>query len=290
MQKTQRPRQAAPSHRYLLWFVSGLFAALSLKAVAVSDCSDCHPDQATSFNRSAMAGAAVSESFVAEQSTVSRPLRCLRCHAPGGGAGVACVDCHGTGPHPYFRLNQPEVCGRCHDAPGENTVRSFRSSPAAAAGQRCSDCHAMDEGRFSHDFKGPNRSGFLRGIASLRVFLRTDPEHLVAIVRIQHRAGHALPGGTTGRSVWLRLLGRNQAGTTIWEKSHRFGWERQADGRWLDKTLLPGAPTRVELPLAMLSELRGLRLELIYRFRPGPLDADDPAAVILDTMEIGLPR
>jgi len=278
------------SHRCLFCLLVGLITALPLTAEVVSDCSDCHPDQAASFSRSAMAGAATSESFVAEQSTVSRPQRCLRCHAPGGGAGVACVDCHGSGPHPYPRLKQPEVCGRCHDAPGENTVRSFRSSAAAAAGQRCSDCHAKKEGRFSHDFRGPTRSGFLQGIASLRVFLRTDPDNLVAIVLIQHRAGHALPGGTTGRAVWLQMLGRDQAGIPVWEKNYRFGWERQADGRWLDKTLSPGAPTRVELPLAMLSELRSLRVELIYRFRPGPLDADDPAAVILDTMEIELPR
>jgi len=278
------------SHRYRFCLAVSLIVALPLKAVAVSDCSDCHPDQAASFSRSAMAGAATSDSFVAEQSTVSRPLRCLRCHAPSGAAGVACVDCHDAGPHPYPRVKQPETCGKCHDAPGENTVRSFRSSPAAASGRRCSDCHAMDEGRFSHDFRGPTRSGFLQGIASLRAFLRFDPENLFAIVRIQHRAGHALPGGTTGRSVWLQVQGRDQAGKRIWEKNYRFGWERQADGLWLDKTLSPGAPTLVELPLAKASRLRSLRLELIYRFRPGPLDVDDPAAVILDTMEIELPR
>ncbi len=257
---------------------------------AASECADCHPEQVASFGHSAMASAATGAAFLAEQAAASRPRRCLRCHAPGGGPGVTCADCHGDGPHPYPQVRQPAACGRCHDAAGENTLRSYRSSPAAAAGRRCSDCHALTEGRFSHDFRGPTRNGFLEGVATLRAFLRTDPEAPVVVVRIHHRAGHALPGGTTGRAVWLRLQGLDRAGNRLWEEVRRFGWEHRTDGRWLDRTLPPGVPVLLELPVVTGSALHTLRLQLIYRFRPGPLDAEDSAAVILDGMDIEWPR
>lgn len=285
---TIRPRSIAETGCLALALLA--LAPLSLSAAETPACSDCHPQQADRFSRSAMAAAATTRAFLDEQSSAARPQRCLLCHSPGGGSGVACTDCHDTGSHPYPRLDQVMVCGRCHDGPGENTVRSFLHSPAAASGRQCTDCHAVEAGRFSHDFRGPTRSGFLQGVASLRAFLRFGAGGAVVLVRIRHRAGHALPGGTTGRAVWLRIQGMDGEGTTRLERQWRFGRERQEDGRWLDHTLPPGAPVVVELPLEPVSGLRRLHLELIYRFRPGPLDADDPAAVILDHMEIELPR
>ena len=267
-------------------------ALASLQATAADGgkgCADCHPRQAAAFERSAMARAAVTPAFTAERADAADPRRCLRCHAPGGGRGVACGDCHGSGPHPFPPLEQPAVCARCHDAPGENTVRSFLDSPAFAAGLRCSDCHAVADGGFNHHFRGARSGELLRDAATLRAFLRSEGDRTLATVTIRHRAGHAMPGGTTGRAVWLRISGRDEGGRERLDRRWRFGWNRDREGRWHDRTLPPGRPVTIELPLSSAAGIRHLTIELTYRFRPGPLDTPDPDAVILDRMEIELP-
>ena len=287
MKVRSRPRNIIDR---LLPSAIAFFLAMPAAAEEPPGCATCHPDQAAAFSRSAMADAARGEDFLAEQATAPKPRRCLRCHAPNGGPGVGCSDCHGAGPHPYPKLQQPAVCARCHDAPGENTVRSFLASPAAAADQRCSDCHATAGGRFSHDFRGPTRKGFLDGVASLRLFLRQDPEATIATIRIRHRAGHALPGGTTGRAVWLRVQGLDRAGSPRWNREVRFGWEHLPGGEWRDRTLPAGQPTRLEMVISPVPGVRRLRTQLIYRFRPGPLGTGDPASVVLDSMVTDLPN
>ncbi|MEJ2590120.1 MAG: hypothetical protein P8178_01760 [Candidatus Thiodiazotropha sp.] len=253
-----------------------------------SHCPDCHRQEHEAFQRSLMARAAGTPDFLREWEDKGRAKRCLACHAPSGGEGVACRDCHGDDGHPYARLDTPQVCARCHDAPGELTVRSYRQSPAARRGERCPDCHLPPAGD-SHDFMGPQRSGFMTGVARLRLSLRRDQESDTLLVKISHRAGHALPGGTTGRSVWLVVDTLGQAGRRLARYSLRFGWTHDPALGWRDWTLPPGPGKVVEIPLQRETAATAIDARLIYRFLPGPLEAPDPRAVELDRVQFALP-
>lgn len=241
-------------------------------------CGDCHAHQQAEFQRSHMAVAARTPAFLEEWRQKGQPDRCFACHAPGGGAGVTCTDCHVAASHPYPRLQVPAVCAPCHDAPGELTLRSFRDSPAARRGEDCLDCHLPGEG-FSHDFSGPKRHGFLQGIATLAIAFRHDPEGDTALLRIRHRAGHALPGGTTGRAVWLLVEQRDTSGRLVAERQYRFGWLHSPTAGWRENSLPPGVGKVIEVPLLEATGL--IRAKLIYRFQAGGLEIADPDQVVL---------
>lgn len=253
-------------------------------------CAECHEPIADAFAGTRMAGAASGRDFLTEWATKGKPDGCLSCHAPSGGQGLGCADCHGSGGHPYPRVQVPDACARCHDAPGENTVRGFLEGPAPARGQDCLTCHLPDSSRAEdHRFQGPSTSGFLSGVARVRAFLRrARGGGTTAIIQVTHRAGHALPGGTTGRSVWLVMRGLRADGADAWRETARFGWEHHPDRGWLDRTLPAGKPALLEI---LQPDRRGavrLRAELWYRFRAGPLEELDQRAVMLSSIELSL--
>jgi hypothetical protein len=253
-------------------------------------CGQCHLRETAEFRRTAMANAARSPEFLAEWETAEHSPRCLACHAPSGTGGITCVACHGAGPHPYPAVAVPGACASCHDAPGERTVERFLASPAARRGEDCLDCHLPRRpGEFRHDLRGPTTPGYLTDTASLRAALRGQGHDLVAVVQVRHRAGHALPGGTTGRAVWLQLDGLDDSGRSVWRERVRFGWEHGPGGRWRDRTLPPGRSAILEVRNAGRQETRRVRAVLLYRFRPGPLDQPDPRQVVLDALDIPLP-
>lgn len=237
-----------------------------------------------------MAEAASGSDFLVEWREKGRPDWCANCHAPSGGKGVVCADCHGSGPHPYPKLQVPGICARCHDAPGESTVRRFLAGPAARRGEDCLNCHLPDTSPGAgHAFPGPSVPGFLDGVATARVFLREEESGgATAVLQIRHKAGHALPGGTTGRSVWLLMQGINAGGEEAWMETVRFGWEHHPERGWLDRTLPPGRPAVIELPGLRRGGAVRLSVELWYRFRPGPFLQLDPRAVRLDQVQVGL--
>lgn len=245
---------------------------------AGSACGDCHQKQQAEFQLSSMATAARSPDFIEEWRQSGKPDSCFACHSPGHSAGVSCVDCHGVATHPYPRLQVPTVCAPCHDAPGEITLRSFRASPAAHRGEDCLTCHLPNQG-FSHDFRGPTRPGFLNGIAALTIAFRRDSAGDTALLRIRHQAGHALPGGTTGRSVWLLVEQVDGQGVQLDQRQYRFGWLHSPTTGWRENTLPPGVGKVIETPLHTAA--RVIRAKLIYRFRPGGLDVVDPDQVTL---------
>lgn len=253
-------------------------------------CLECHQAVSQAFAGTRMARAATGSDFVAEWRETGYPPYCLGCHAPSGGEGLVCSDCHGAGPHPYPKVEVPGACGRCHDAPGESTVRRFLEGPAHRHGLGCLDCHTGDDSDGAdHAFQGPSVEGYLDRIAEVRVFLRRNATaSRAAIVRIAHKAGHGLPGGTTGRSVWLLVRGIKLGGESAWQETVRFGWEHQPDGSWLDRTLAPGRPAILEFARPERSNAVRLRVELWYRFLPGPLDEPDPRAVLLSSAEVDL--
>lgn len=253
-----------------------------------SHCPDCHQQEYESFRRSRMAVAARTPDFLREWEDKGRVDRCMACHAPSGGEGVECVDCHDDTGHPYSNLEIPGVCARCHDAPGELTVRSYRQSPAAKRGEGCLDCHLDNKRGSSHDFEGPTRPGFLQGIAQLRLSLRRDDGGDTLLIGIRHQAGHALPGGTTGRSVWLVVDTLTDEDQLLTRSRYRFGWLHDPDQGWIDRTLQPGPGEVVEIPLQNGIETARVEARLIYRFQPGPLEAHDPREVVLDRTRFAL--
>lgn len=260
------------------WLIALLVLVWACPVGAV-DCSACHRREADEFARSAMARAASSPDFHASQSETGQSGTCRSCHAPSGGNGLVCGDCHGADGHGRATGLAAEVCARCHDAPGENTVRS------AAAGTDCRVCHAA-----GHDFQGPSQPGFLDGVARLDLHLRRETENWTALLRISHRAGHALPGGTTGRSVWVEIVGRNERGLPVWRDLRRFGWVRDGQGHWKDLSLVRGRPAIVEFAIPNRSGALFVEARAVYRFRPGPFDEPDPRAVVLDSAVRALPK
>lgn len=217
-----------------------LLIAGDAAAEGKDECSDCHRVAAERFSRSAMSRAAINPVFLAEWRDKGNDPACLDCHAPSAATGVVCVDCHGQGGHPYAPVAVPDACARCHDAPGEATVRSFRESLAARNGKTCLDCHL--DGNQSHAFVGPSDPAFLRDVAQVRLALVEDG----LVVTIRHRAGHSLPGGTTGRSAWLVVQGRSVDGGIIWEERRRFGWLSNGSV-WQDNTLPPDRGVMIEI-------------------------------------------
>ncbi|OJX78601.1 hypothetical protein [Magnetospirillum sp. 64-120] len=241
-----------------------VFVLLAVDAAGqgMGDCSDCHRSVAESFSRSAMSRAAINPVFLAEWRDKGHDPACLGCHAPSTAAGVACVDCHGPGGHPYAPVAVPDTCGRCHDAPGEVTVRSFRDSSAARNGKTCLDCHLG--GNQSHVFIGPSDPAYLRDVASLRLALAGDR----LMVAIRHRAGHSLPGGTTGRAAWLVVQGRDGAGAITWQERRRFGW-LNAESVWQDNTLPPDRGVMIEIENPGLADSVEVTARLLYSRRAG---------------------
>jgi hypothetical protein len=272
----------------LPWVVGSGLSAAPPGAGEASHCADCHQQEQLEFERSRMAMAADTVDFLSEWEGKGRVGRCLACHAPSGGRGLVCRDCHGDSGHPYAKLATPQVCARCHDAPGESTVRSFLRSPAASRERGCLDCHQSEEGG-GHDFMGPTRAGFLEGVARLRLALRKDAGGDRLLVRISHRAGHALPGGTTGRSVWLVVETFARGNRRLAESLTRFGWYHDATFGWQDWTLPPGPGKVVEIPIKRDDDTVLIRARLIYRFRPGLLEDPDPREVVLDQAQFALP-
>lgn len=253
-------------------------------------CIECHREIGVAFAGTRMAEAASGAAYLDEWVGRGRPAWCVRCHAPSGGKGLVCADCHGAGPHPYPKLLTPDVCARCHDAPGESTVRRFLAGPAPRRGEDCLSCHISEAPPGAdHAFQGPSAPGFLEAVASLRVFLRgSATEDGVAVLQIRHRAGHALPGGTTGRSVWLLVEGIRADGTEAWKETVRYGWEHHPDRGWIDRTLPPGRSAVIELTGLRRGGAVTLSAELWYRFRPGPFLDPDPRAVRLDQVQVEL--
>lgn len=252
-------------------------------------CNDCHKTEQDEYDHSRMAVAAKTPTFLKEWQGKGSSPGCLDCHAPSGGDGVTCVDCHGSGDHPYPKLEIPQVCSNCHDAPGEVTVRSFLDSPAARQGKDCLDCHL--EGRpSSHDFRGPSRPGFLEGVASLKISMRRDQGGYVALIRVGHSAGHALPGGTTGRSVWLVVEMRDRKGILTNRSRLRFGWRHDSKNDWTNRTLPAGPGKVIEVPVSAENSSGTVQATLIYRFLPGDLERSDPDQVILARARFELPR
>jgi hypothetical protein len=251
-------------------------------AAADEGCAACHPAAAAEFARSAMARAAATFTFLAERRHSGDDDGCFDCHAPQGGSGVACGDCHAGIHSGIERGSATAACVRCHDAPGENTVRSHAVSPAARRGEGCITCHGARRGGFSHEFVGATGPGALAGVAVLRGSRRIDANGATVVFRVSHRAGHALPGGTTGRSVWLVAVGRNRDRKEVWRETARFGWERDDTGNWRDRTLWPGKNAIVEFGRADRQGADEVEAWLVYRFRPGLLDDPDSDEVILD--------
>ena len=249
-------------------------------------CEECHQQSNEEYLRSRMAVAATTSTFLQEWETKDRPHICLSCHSPTAGPGITCADCHRGSEHPFGKIADPETCATCHDAPGEVTLRSFHRSGSARRGKLCVDCHLAPD-QSGHEFLGPSTPGFLDKKVFLGVSLRREMNEQIAIFDIRHQAGHALPGGTTGRSVWLIVEILDNSGRITERHTHRFGWFHDPEQGWLDKTLPPDSRKIVELPLG---EVRGgqLQAKLVYRFVAGDLSKFDLDQVTLDQLSVEL--
>ncbi|MBF0168994.1 MAG: hypothetical protein HQL45_15320 [Alphaproteobacteria bacterium] len=250
-------------------------------------CAACHVEQAHQFAGTAMAKAALSDDFIKEWAEAGRGPDCLSCHAPSQGAGVGCTDCHGMGAHPFARLSIPETCARCHDAPGESTVRSHNASLSARRGLNCLSCHVKSP-KESHVFLGATSADFLTKSARLHLALRKESGKQVLVVAVRPQTGHALPGGTTGRAVWLTVRGLDKANAMRWTEQRRFGWLKGPQGIWEDATLAPDIGVNLDLADPGRNGAVRIEAELIYRFRSGPLEEPDSRQVSLSRASMTL--
>ncbi|MBF0267725.1 MAG: hypothetical protein HQL44_03945 [Alphaproteobacteria bacterium] len=237
-----------------------------------------------------MANAARSDDFITEWKEAGNNPDCLSCHAPSGGDGVVCVDCHGSGPHPYERVKVPQICARCHDAPGESTLRRHKASLAAQRKLDCLSCHVKPGGP-SHAFLGATTPQFLVGAARLHLALRQEGGRQILLAAVRPKTGHALPGGTTGRSVWLVVKGLGGEDNSLrWRESWRFGWLKGPDGSWEETTLAPDIGANLEIDEPGRAGAERVEAELVYRFRPGPFEEPDPRQVTISRTQMILRR
>ncbi|MBW7850687.1 MAG: hypothetical protein H3C38_09345 [Rhodospirillales bacterium] len=270
------------------WRMPLLLLTLAATPAVAEECAACHPREAAAFAASAMATAAASPAFRDEWTHNGRNPACLGCHAPSGGAGVICRDCHDADHHPVARLPVVATCARCHDAPGEVAVRSFLAGPAAGQGRQCLDCHASGDG--GHGFAGPSRPGFLDGIARVTLNARRAGDGWTLVATIAHTAGHDVPGGTTGRSVWLEVVGYDGAGKVRFRDHARFGWVRTPDGEWKDLLLRVGKIAIVEVADAGRMGVRRIEAALLYLRDAGHVDGmSNQRKVLLDKAGLNLP-
>ncbi len=164
------------------------------------------------------------------------------------------------------------VCARCHDAPGENTFWHFRNRFGRLREGGCVDCHGTKGEGDLHAFNAHEQ---LDEVAQMRV--RITPQNpLSAQVWIRHRAGHALPGGTTGQSIWLVARATGPLGADLWQGQRRYGWFQTVAGAWHDQTLPPGGWNRVDwvLPAAVAV----FEAELWRQAVPGPFQPQAPGS------------
>lgn len=254
-----------------VWVIVTVVLA-GVPAQADEDCAPCHRVHAEEFAQTAMARSAATPAFQKEWAEANSDKACLACHAPSGRLGVACRDCHGGGEHPFASVAIPDACGRCHDAPGESTVRMFKGSNAARSGITCLDCH-LEAGQGHHAFRGTSDPAFLQNVATVQLALADER----LIVSIRHLAGHGLPGGTTGRAVWLVLRGLDLNGRTVWIERHRFGWRNDGSG-WQDRSLAPDRATMVEIEAPGRDGTVAVEARLLYGRQPATKPAGEATA------------
>ncbi len=166
------------------------------------------------------------------------------------------TNAHGTAEAPF--LKTPEFCGACHEVvelsglPLERPYSEWLTSPAAAKGQTCADCHmpfytgSAAEGAEprvglrSHRFVGldppgareapsaelravyaAQRDALLASAADLTIAPGTAQpgERLVVAVTVQNKiAGHSLPTGSTFiRQCWLEMRAVDAHGKVLYE-------------------------------------------------------------------------
>jgi hypothetical protein len=204
------------------------------------DCAGCHVDAAADHQRSRHARAGEGELFVALRDRLAEPA-CDACHLPeGGGDGLGCTTCHaavgneltadGRLVHTFAgpvqgafassgRAHEVQggfpgdaaLCGTCHESTAlpafqETPYGHWVSSPAAAAGLRCQDCHqravagvADPLGPVRHTWAGlagdPGEAvRLLRGSVRLTVTRDLDGA-VVSLVSLNE--GHDLPDGAS---------------------------------------------------------------------------------------------
>ncbi len=264
--------------------LSGIFIMSTLGAADNDNrgnCIDCHQDAVQSYQRSQMARAASTPDFMREWQQNGRAEKCLDCHSPSRTQGIMCQDCHAQDLHTVKSVIDETLCAQCHHASGENTFRTYIHSPAGKQGISCVSCHLNFE-QTGHEFIGPSTAGFLQGVASLRLSIRKQQDELSAIVQIRHTAGHALPGGTTGRSVWVVFESYDEDCRVIASSYARFGWMQSIKPHMIDNSLAPGKTALLEFPVSALEKVAAIRVRMLYRFVPGALNNEDDKQVLLD--------
>jgi hypothetical protein len=245
------------------------------------NCISCHQDAVLSYQRSQMAQAASTKGFLKEWQQNGQADYCLDCHSPSRTQGVICQDCHAQDAHTVKPVLNETLCAQCHHAAGENTFRTYLNSPAAKQGAKCVSCH-INIKKSGHEFIGPSSAGFMQGVARLKLSIRKQEDELIAIVQIRHSAGHALPGGTTGRSVWIVFESYDKDCTIVSSNHARFGWTKTFNKHMVDNTLAAGKTTVVEFPVSQMEKVVAIRARMLYRFVPGALNNEDNRQILLD--------
>jgi len=281
------------------------------------ECASCHPDHTEQFAAAKHSRPSDTEVFLALRARAEVELGagafCDRCHLPD--EGISCLTCHAaagnreiangsliedrtgpmrgpwgdtTGPHASVEgglLTDSALCGTCHEVQGlggfeEHPYQAWESSPSAAAGERCQDCHMSSEpGSSQGRVVGPISSGGEERERSDHSFvgLQTDPLALlnrgVSLsvvgdgVALQNHAGHTLPDGAAfTRELWLesREDGEWTGDRRALHPQLRTLGSPTWDPVLADEVLLRGVPAGAVRFEAYDTE----RFEVCLRFRP----------------------
>jgi hypothetical protein len=166
----------------------------TLGSDAVARCIGCHqPDHAPEHTIAYVS----CHGSVGNIETRDRLLRVdLTVRLAGVLPGVGNTEAHGTLASTWLRSS--ELCGTCHEVTGpgpfvEPTFSEFQTSPAAAAGKVCVDCHDPHRLRIDEAFVAA-------AVTSTLVEGR--------LTVVNTGAGHSIPTGATfARDVWIEVAG-----------------------------------------------------------------------------------
>lgn len=241
-------------------------------------CEQCHPFETQTFRLSAMSRAAQTTGFLTEWQRENKNTACLDCHAPSSEKGLGCIDCHGSESHVSEPRRQEGICARCHNAPLENTYRHFETRPISLVEKRCIDCHIRPSpSGVDHQFPGINDYTLRQSSIFLRWIIHKG-EPLTIDILLQNRTAHAIPGGTSGRALWLVIRYQENA----WMPLRRFGWFQDKDRRWFDFSFTTGT-SQLSFPLdRIFKEVQYVKVGLWLQTTTGELNIGSQSGFWLD--------
>jgi len=267
-----------------------------------AECAECHPEVYAEWETTWHAQA-FTDPDVRLLSNDFEQVECIDCHAPRPvfetgiaspplrrpdrrADGIDCIACHrtpegfagptpgaagGCGPVHDARISSPEFCAGCHDQ--HDTVKEWRTTPFAARGETCVDCHMPEAARASGKTGRSHRWLGAHDPDTIRSALAFDVERAGERLRITVKnvgAGHHVP--TDARHRAIDLLARIRVDDAVEIRAldrYRNPYRDEA----IPNTCIPHGEERA-YEIALPEGTGEIEVLLTYKLTPYPVEAE----------------